>query len=123
MIGTAVRDPITQSSAPPDVKTLDRILLAVDGSAASDAAVRAVGALVRGGDADVCVMHVSDHGTREAPSLRPETMPLWRTPASGAQARVDSAMRILASLGVRASGTVYTEVEDVGSRSLTAPAC
>ncbi len=114
MIESTTRDPITHQSVPLDGKTLDRILLAVDGSAASDLAVQAVAALIKGRDADVFVVNVTDEGRLAGSTSGPDTTTLrWTTP-SAAQARVDTAVDTLQSLGVRATGTVYNQIEGFG---------
>src|ERR1017187_3854895 len=113
MIRTVAVGSITDHRSPTHVSTLERILLAVDGSAASESAVRAVGALIKGGDTDLFVVHLSDDGPPLAISFGPAPMPP-RATAPRTEAYVESAVRTLQSLGVRATGAVYKPVNDVG---------
>ena len=113
MIRTVAVGSITDHRSPTHVSTLERILLALDGSAASESAVRAVGALIKGGDTDVFVVHLSDDGPPLAISFGPAPMPP-RATAPRTEAYVESAVRTLQSLGVRATGAVYKPVNDVG---------
>lgn len=114
MVGKVATLPQAASLVSPVGNVLDRILLAVDGSPASDVAVRSVGALVRSHRGEVFVIHISADGPLVSSFFSPDAMTLrWGT-TSGAQAHVDDAVRTLVSLGVRATGRVYTQVESIG---------
>jgi nucleotide-binding universal stress UspA family protein len=114
MVDKVAAPPQAGSLAAPGSNVLDRILLAVDGSPASDAAVRSVATLVRSHKGEVFVVHVSADGPLVSSFFSPDAMTLrWGT-TSEAQAHVDNAVRTLVSLGVSATGRVYTQVESIG---------
>jgi nucleotide-binding universal stress UspA family protein len=114
MVDRVATVPQTTLSALPESNTLDRILLAVDGSPASDAVVRTVGTLVRSHNGEVFVVHISADGPLVSSFFSPDAMTLrWGTTLE-AQAHVDDAVRTLDSLGVHATGRVYSQVERVG---------
>jgi nucleotide-binding universal stress UspA family protein len=114
MIATTVDRPISVRAAPRGVTALARILLAVDGAAASDNAVRAVAALTGRGSAEVFVVHLSDRRRIRVNSTRPVPNAL-RTAAAQPDACIESAVRILRSHRVRVTGTVHRPVDDIGA--------
>jgi hypothetical protein len=114
--------PQAGSVAAPGSSVLDRILLAVDGSPASDFAVRSVATLIRSHKGKVFVVHVSADGPLVSSFFSPDAMTLrWGT-TSEAQAHVDDAVRTLVSLGVRATGRVYTRWRASDAKLSTRPA-
>jgi nucleotide-binding universal stress UspA family protein len=105
----------TTAHGPTQPGVLERILIAVDGSIASDIAARTVGSLVRGHAAEVFVIHVSGGGPLVSSEFGPDAMTLrWGTPAT-AQHRVDEALRMLDAMGVHATGRVYSQTNTMGA--------
>jgi nucleotide-binding universal stress UspA family protein len=113
MVGAVVDAAIVDGRARKDVTTLDRILLAVDGSTTAEDVVRVVAALVSGSDAEVFVVHLPADRRLSAPAF--ESNPLCPQPTDlRAEVSVDTAVRILRSLGMRVTSAVYNPVADVG---------
>jgi nucleotide-binding universal stress UspA family protein len=112
MTGTTVDRLVADPGASAEVDTLTRTLLAVDGSAASDSALRVVAALLRRVDADVFVVHLTTGGLF-TPSFGSGSEAM-RSSGSAAEALLNNAVRTLQSRGVRVTGAACRPVEDVG---------
>jgi nucleotide-binding universal stress UspA family protein len=98
----------------------ERILVATDGSPGAEAALAAAAALAGGEDAEVLVVHVTDHGRLLRTVHGPDTLTLqYETPVA-ARRLVDHAVDSLRAAGVRARGEVYSQFDTIARELLEA---